>query len=275
MPMIARLYAFASLIGLLCLSAGRAGALDLVNVALAPLPPFVIEGAASGDLPGIVTEILSETFRRDGKLAKYAYMPAARAAHTVRNGRAMATVISGDPDDQTDSFILSNSLLRTTVSAFVSSGYAGPPLDSYRAIADRQSAQQTSGQGRLRVISIHGDPVMHDLLNAGVEVEEVPGIESAIALVVRAGGRVILVTFTNAAIYLAQNSGVPASLLHAYTIGYSDFFLAIARTRPGAAELTDRFNRVLETVMTDGTVDTILGHYGVTQASLDQSRLRN
>ena len=71
MPMIARLFAFVSLIGLLCLSAGRAGALDLVNVALAPLPPFVIEGAASGDLPGIVTEILNETFRRDGKLAKY------------------------------------------------------------------------------------------------------------------------------------------------------------------------------------------------------------
>ena len=37
----------------------------------------------------------------------------------------MATVVSGDPDDQADGFILSNSLLRTPISAFVASGYAG------------------------------------------------------------------------------------------------------------------------------------------------------
>jgi hypothetical protein len=125
MPMIARLIVLVSLVGFLCLNSGRAGALDLVNVVLAPLPPFVIEGGTLGAPPGIVTEILTEAYRRDGKLPKYAYMPAARAEHTVRNGRAMATVISGDSGDQANSFILSNSLLRTSVSAFIASSYAG------------------------------------------------------------------------------------------------------------------------------------------------------
>ena len=39
MPMIARLIVFVSFTLFLCLNAGRAGALDLVNVVLAPLPP--------------------------------------------------------------------------------------------------------------------------------------------------------------------------------------------------------------------------------------------
>src|SRR3954453_10778736 len=104
MPMIARLIVLVSLIGFLCLDTGRAGALDLVNVVLAPLPPFVIEGGTLGAPPGIVTEILTEAYRRDDKLPKYAYMPAARAEHTVRNGRAMATIISGEPGEQADSF---------------------------------------------------------------------------------------------------------------------------------------------------------------------------
>ena len=136
--MIARLIVLVSLIGFLCLDTGRAGALDLVNVVLAPLPPFVIEGGTLGAPPGIVTEILTEAYRRDGKLPKYAYMPAARAEHTVRNGRAMATVISGNSGGQADSFILSNSLLRTSVSAFIASSYAGPPLDSFQAIAQQR-----------------------------------------------------------------------------------------------------------------------------------------
>jgi hypothetical protein len=275
MPMIARLIVLVSLIGFLCLDSGRAGALDLVNVVLAPLPPFVIEGGTPGESPGIITEILTEAYRRDGKLPKYAYMPAARAEHTVRNGRAVATVVPGDSGYQADNFFLSNSLLRTSVSAFIASGYAGPPLDSFQAIAERQVARQKSGEGRLRVISIHGDPVMNELRNAGVEVEEVPGLESALALVVRAEGRVVLVTFTSAAMYLAQNSGVPASLLHAFTIGYSDFFLAISRTRPGAADMTDRFNRVLESLHFDGTVEAILVRYGVIQASLAQRTIHN
>src|SRR5690348_5809967 len=97
MPMIVRLIALVSLIGFLCLYTGRAEASDLVNVALAPLPPFVIEGGTPGAPPGIVTEILTEAYRRDDKLPKYAFLPAARAEHTVRNGRAMATVISGEP----------------------------------------------------------------------------------------------------------------------------------------------------------------------------------
>jgi hypothetical protein len=275
MPMIARLIVFVSFTLFLCLNAGRAGALDLVNVVLAPLPPFFIEGGTPVDPPGIVTEILTEAFRRDGKLPKYAYMPAPRAEHTVRNGRAMATVIPGEPGNQAESFILSDSLLRTTVSAFVGAGYSGPPLNGFKAIADHQLAGQRSGEGRLRVISIHGDPVLGDLLAAGVVVEEVPGIESALALVVRAEGRVVLVTFTDAALYLAQNTGVPPSLIRAFTLKYSDFFLAIARSRPGAADLTARFNRVLESLHRDGTVDAILARYGATQAALDQGPIRN
>jgi ABC-type amino acid transport substrate-binding protein len=148
-------------------------------------------------------------------------------------------------------------------------------LDSFNAIAERQLATQRSGEGRLRVISIYGDPVMNELRNAGVDVEEVPGIESALALVVRAEGRVVLVTFTSAATYLAQNSGVAASLLHAFTIGYSDFYLAIARTRPGAADLTDRFNRAIEALRLDGTVEAILVRYGFTQASLGRQTIQN
>ena len=68
---------------------------------------------------------------------------------------------------------------------------------------------------------------------------------------------------------------MPASLLHAFTIGHSDFFLAIARTRPGAADLTDRFNRVLESLRLDVTVDAILVRYGVTQTSLDRPVIQN
>ena len=75
--------------------------------------------------------------------------------------------------------------------------------------------------------------------------------------------------------YMAQNSGVSASLLHAFTIGYSDFFLAISRSRPGAAELADRFNRVLETLRLDGTVHAILARYGITQATPDLEPVTN
>ncbi len=140
---------------------------------------------------------------------------------------------------------------RTACCGRPSAPLSPPAIRGRRWTASKRSPSgrwrgRRAAKGGLRVISIHGDPVMSELRNAGVEVEEVPGIESALALVVRAEGRVVLVTFTSAAMYLAQNSGVPASLLHAFTIGYSDFFLAIARSRPGAAELTDRFNRVLE-----------------------------
>ena len=69
--MIARLIVLVSLIGFLCMDTGRAGALDLVNVVLAPLPPFVIEGGTLGAPPGIVAEILTEAYRRDGKLPRH------------------------------------------------------------------------------------------------------------------------------------------------------------------------------------------------------------
>src|SRR4051812_15492383 len=172
MPMIARLIVFVSFVLLLCLNSGQAGALDLVNVVLAPLPPFFIEGGSHNDPAGIVTDLLTEAYRRDGKQPKYTYMPAPRAESTVRNGRAMATVISADENDHTDSFILSDSLLRTSISALFGSGYAGPPLDSFEAIAERQLVGRTSGEGHLRVIAIHGDPVLNDLHDSGVVVEE-------------------------------------------------------------------------------------------------------
>ena len=92
--MIARLIVLVSLMEFLNLAFGEARALDLVNVVLAPMPPFVIEGGTLGSPPGIVSEIITEAYRRDGKRPYYAYMPAARAEHTVRNGRAMATVVS-------------------------------------------------------------------------------------------------------------------------------------------------------------------------------------
>lgn len=273
--MTSRLIVLVTLIVSLCLGSGSAAALDLVNVVLAPLPPFVIEGGTLGAPPGIVTEILTEAYRRDGKLPYYAYMPAARAEHTVRNGRALATVVSGDPADQAANFILSQSLLRTPVSAFVASSYTGPPLTSFQAIANRQTAVQEAGEGRMRVIAIHGDQVIDELREVGVEVEEVPGVESALALVGRADGRVVLVTFSSAAVYMTQNSGVPASLFHAFTVGFSDFYLAISRTRPGAIELAIRFNRVLETLRLDGTIAAILSRYGITQASLDHAATTN
>jgi hypothetical protein len=275
MPMIARLIVLVSLMGFLNLASGEARALDLVNVVLAPMPPFVIEGGTLGSPPGIVSEIITEAYRRDGKRPYYAYMPAARAEHTVRNGRAMATVVSGDPGDHAGSFVLSNSLLRTPVSALVASGYAGPPLTSFKAVAERQATILTEGQGRLRVISIHGDPVIDDLHEAGVEVEEVPGIESAMSLVVRADGRVVLVTFSNAAVHLAQNTGVPTAQFQSFTIGYSDFYLAISRSRPGAIDLANRFNRSLETLRLDGTIDAILDRYGAGPTSPDQSPATN
>src|SRR5689334_16837258 len=109
MPMISRLIVLVSLMVFLFLTDESASALDLVNVVLAPLPPFIIEGGSLGAPPGIVTEILTEAYRREGKQPYYAYMPAARAEHTVKNGRALATVVSGDPEDQAVNFILSNS----------------------------------------------------------------------------------------------------------------------------------------------------------------------
>lgn len=273
--MISRLIVLVCLTVSFCLAGKSAGALDLVNVVLAPLPPFFIEGGTLGTPPGIVTEILTEAYRREGKKPYYAYMPAARAEHTVRNGRALATVVSGAPKDQSVDFILSDSLLRTPVGAFVASSYSGPPLTSFKAIADRQTAIQEAGEGRLRVISIHGDQVTDELREAGVEVEEVPGIESALALVGRADGRVVLVTFSIAAVYMSKTSGLSASQLHTFTIGYSDFFLAISRTRPGAVEIANRFNRVLETLHVDGTVRTILARYGITQVTPDHDPVTN
>jgi hypothetical protein len=269
MPMISRLIVLVSLMVSLFLGAGSARALDLVNVVLAPLPPFIIEGGTLGAPPGIVTEILTEAFRREGKQPYYSYMPAARSEHTVRNGRALATVVLGGPKDQAGDFVLSNSLLRTPIGVFVASSYAGPPLTSFKAIADRQAVMQKSGEGRLRVISIHGDQVTDELRESGVEVEEVPGVESALALVGRAEGRVVLVTFSIAAVYMTKTSGLPASRFHTFTIGYSDFYLAISRNRPGAVEMANRFNRVLEVLRLDGTVRAILGRYGITQATPD------
>lgn len=267
--MISRLIVLVSLMISLFLGTGNARALDLVNVVLAPLPPFIVEGGMLGAPPGIVTEILTEAFRREGKQPYYSYMPAARSVHTVRNGRALATVVLGSPKDQAGDFVLSNSLLRTPIGVFVASSYAGPALTSFKAIADRQAVMQKSGEGRLRVISIHGDQVTDELREAGVEVEEVPGVESALALVGRAEGRVVLVTFSIAAVYMAKTSGLPASRFHTFTIGYSDFYLAISRHRPGAVEMVDHFNRGLEALRLDGTVRAILSRYGITQATPD------
>jgi hypothetical protein len=275
MPMISRLIVLVSLMVSFFLGVESARALDLVNIVLAPLPPFIIEGGVLGTPPGIVTEILTEAYRREGKQPYYAYMPAARAEHTVRNGRALATVVSGDPKDQSGDFVLSNSLLRTPIGAFVASSYSGPPLTSFKAIAERQAAIHRAGEGRLRVISIHGDQVMDELREAGVEVEEVPGVESALALVGRAEGRVVLVTFSIAAVYTTKTSGLSVSQLDTFTIGYSDFYLAISRSRPGAVEMANRFNRVLETLRLDGTVRSILTRYGITQATPDLEPVTN
>ncbi|WP_158046993.1 hypothetical protein [Skermanella pratensis] len=185
-----------------------AAALELVNIVLAPLPPFILEGMPPERPQGLVIDILSEAFRRDGRSTRYTYMPASRAEHTVRNGRAFATVIWGGFGRDARDFVLSDSLLEASVSAFVGAGYSGPPLDSFPAIAARQldepaegpKAGRGLGQGRLRVITIHGDPVQDSLIAAGVEIEDVPSVASALTLVVRAQGRVVLVTFTDPAI---------------------------------------------------------------------------
>jgi hypothetical protein len=74
---------------------------------------------------------------------------------------------------------------------------------------------------------------------------------------------------------MTKTSGLSASQLDTFTIGYSDFYLAISRSRPGAVELANRFNRVLETLRLDGTVRSILTRYGITQATPDLEPVTN
>jgi ABC-type amino acid transport substrate-binding protein len=251
------------LILLMCLLSGPAVALDLVNIVLAPLPPLMIEAAGTDQRTGMIGEILIEAFRRDGKAAKFAFMPGPRAELTVRNGRALATVTSTDRGEREDYFLFSNPLIETTVSAFVGTGYSGPPLDSFAAIADRQQ----KGETRMRVVSIYGDPVINGLRAAGVEVEEVPGIESAFTLVLRAGGRVVLVTYTDPVLHVAQQTGTPPAAFSRFTVEPCSFYLAIARSRPGAAGLIDRFNNALSSLREDGAFDTIRARYTTIQAA--------
>ena len=267
---------------LLCLPAvfpppESAAALDLVNVALAPLPPFILEGAAPDRPQGLVSDIVSEAFRRDGRSARYAYMPAPRAEHTVRNGRAFATVIWGGFGRDAGDFVLSDSLLEASVGAFVATGYSGPPLDSFRAIAARQAdgaAEETEpgsrpgqglgqgpGQARLRVITIHGDPVQGSLVAAGVQIEDVPSLAAALTLVLRAQGRVVLVTFTDPLLLAAQESGVAPSSFLEFPIARTEFRLAIARSRSGAARLVERFNEALASMREDRTIEAIRARY--------------
>src|SRR4051794_32162340 len=119
------------LIFLLCLLSGPVAALDLVNIVLAPLPPFVVEAPPPGQPIGMISEVLIEAFRRDGKAAKLAFMPGPRAELTVRNGRAFATVTSTTTGEPEQHFLFSDPLIQTTVSAVVGTGYSGPPLDSF------------------------------------------------------------------------------------------------------------------------------------------------
>lgn len=267
--MIARAFRILRLMFLSCLPAvllpEPAAALDLVNVVLAPLPPFILEGAAPDRPQGIVTEILSEAFRRDGRTPRYAYMPATRAEHTVRNGRAFATVFRGGSGRGSADFMLSDSLLEASVSAFVGTGYSGPPLDSFRAIAIRQSGGQADdpepggapGQPRLRVITIHGDPVQGSLVAAGVHIEDVASSAAALTLVLRGQGRVVLVTFTEPLLLAAQESGAARSAFLEFPIERTEFRLAIARSRSGAAGLVERFNEALASMREDGSIGAI------------------
>ncbi|UEM20029.1 transporter substrate-binding domain-containing protein [Skermanella mucosa] len=259
---MARSFKLLRLVLLLCLPVlmplpEPAAALDLVNIVLAPLPPFIVEGMPPDRPQGLVTDILSEAFRRDGRSARYTYMPASRAEHTVRNGRAFATVIWGGFGRDARDFVLSESLLEASVSAFVGTGYSGPPLDSFPAIA----ALQLDGPGRLRVIAIHGDPVQDSLVAAGVEIEDVPSIASALTLVVRAQGRVVLVTFTDPVLLTAQESGVAPSAFLEFPIRRTEFRLAIARSRAGAAGLVERFDEALASMREDGSIDAIRARY--------------
>lgn len=269
--MIARAFRILRLMLLSCLPAVPlpAAALDLVNIVLAPLPPFILEGAAPDHPQGIVTEVLSEAFRRDGRTPRYAYMPAARAEHTVRNGRAFATVVrsgsGGGSGGGSADFVLSDSLLEASVSAFVGTGYSGPPLDSFRAIAIRQSGGPADGpepgggaeRPRLRVITIHGDPVQGSLVAAGVHIEDVASSAAALTLVLRGQGRVVLVTFAEPLLLAAQESGAARSAFLEFPIEQAEFRLAIARSRPGAAGMVERFNEALASMRDDGSIRAI------------------
>ncbi len=237
----------------LCLSfSGQAESADkIVTLANIEYPPFAGEKLKNG---GFLSEIQTEAFKRSGYTVNYEWVPWARGLKGAKRGVYDGLCVAWYRPEREEWFIFSNPLPASEIVFFKRRGV------DILFDGDYTKLQPYS----IGVVRGYANPPEFDKVKHMLKVEEVPKDSVNIKKLIR--GRLDLILVDK---YLAQY------IISTEMIGFSDAvepikpvlkkdinYIMFSKKADGVKEKVDAFNKGLEELEKEGTVEEILRKHG-------------
>ncbi|OQS45299.1 hypothetical protein B0T49_16130 [Chromobacterium violaceum] len=226
------------------LGAAAADAAETLMLAASEYPPYMSSQMADG---GVAVAIVREAFRRAGYSAKAVYLPWARAVNQARNGRLDGIVGLWTTPERTRAFLFSQAFLDNHI------GFFKRREDGirYQTLADLKPyaigiVRGYANSDAFDAARLHTDETLSDASN----LSKLAAHHIDLALIDR-----------GVANYLLGGSlAALAPKLEWLSPAVVDYpmHLGIARRQPQAAKRIQDFNRGLDAMRQDGTLDKML-----------------
>jgi polar amino acid transport system substrate-binding protein len=221
-----------------------------VRLACHDFPPHKVEHPGADGRSGFDIEIVGEALERQGWSAEISFMPWKRALELVERGQYDGLCSCSHTKDREAKLLFSDELGAVSVGLFAR---------SEEALAGIVSVDDLKGR---RVATVGGYNLESELIQAGAEVEATSSDKNALDMLV--GGNVDLLYGFELTTkhFIASNARSDAIAYR--ELRRNPYYFCLSRAMPGADGAMQGFNRSLQDMASDGSVQRILDRYRVT-----------